>query len=434
MAYVGDKLPLMRNDKLSVQPESVYGQDPGVITQDNIVPFESGSITETPEQIRQETVRESRTMNRKDNTIWTSEGEAECLYRGGGTNGADTGGGATAADARPEGIHHLIKAHIGTDAELAAVTTVAGSTATQIKLDTGGGTGRERGDLITWYDATLGKLLSRFVVSVSGDDVNVWPPLDGGDVPGAGEYVYGQVQLRQAGTKTQHPSLYVKHWDGDEIVRGFGGVLVPTMGIEVPLAEYASFSFTLNGLRGADPAAGSIPGGVYAPRNPNFPALGLDAFMMYYSYGREGHAGGVFPVTPLSLSVESTYELATITALDSVNTPKRLRLGMREVTATLEVLYDDVEIVDDFRNADRISLIAVVGRNSYSVNAGWQPKSYNAFVLGLPQMSIDTLDMPEHEDTKKLTLGLTAEPVQYNVETQMFFDEEFTMAFLGEAG
>jgi len=429
MAYVGDKLPLGRNDKFTLQPEVTYGTDPGDPTQDNIQPIETGSIGEAPEQIRAGTIRESRSMNRKDNTIWTSEGEMDCLFRGGKASGADTVAPVT-GDARPEGIHHAIKAHLGSEQEIATTATIAGCTTILLKLDVGGGTNRALGDPIVWYDAVQSKILSRFVTDVSGDDVSIWPPLDAGDVPGAGEVVYGSVIVRQVGTKTLMPSLYGKFYDGDEIIRGFPGIVIPTMSIDVPLAEYSTFSFTMNGLRGSDPVNGNVPTGIAGPYNPNFPALGLDAFMMYYSKGTED---AVFPVNPLTLSVESNLELHTITTLESVDTPKRLRLGMREVTATLEVLYEDKAILEDFRRADRVSLIAVIGRDSYSVGGGWLPKSFNAYVIGLPQCSIDTVETTEHEDTKKLTIGLTAEPITLGLGDTSWLDKEFVLAYLGES-
>lgn len=439
MPYVGDELILGRNSKLTAQKESTYGVDPGDPTQDHIIPFETASIATTPEQIQAETIRQSRSKNRKDNTIWLSEGDAEALWRGGRTTGADPLAiTPETLDALPEGIHHLLEAHFGTRFLLAPALTDTGCTTTTLKTPGAGFGNYEPGDLVVWYDDTIPKLQIRFIREVTDPaTVVIWPPLDVAEVPPDLMVIYGLGMYRYAGTKVLHPSLTLKAYDGDVIKRTITGVKVPTLDIEIPLAEYATFSFGFAGQKGTDPILATVPSGVTGPRNPNFPAVGLDTAFLYIGDSAaplSDDPGVIYGVTPLSLSISSSFEVHNITGMDDVNTPHAIRLGMRDVTATLEVLYDDPQILKDFRAGRRISILGICGRDSLIPGASWPsaaPKAYNAFAFGLQQLSIDSVDMPDQEDEKKLTLTLTSEPGDLGIGRQMNFDQELVLAALG---
>jgi len=443
LAYTGDKLILDRNDLLTIQAEGAsFNTDPGAATQvTDVVAFESASFSDKKETIVAETVRGSRSRNKKNDTLWSVEGEIEAIYRGGRDTGADSSAALPGDDeVYPEGMENLLGSHFGVvGAEYAAAAThaVTPSTVTTLELVVGDGSKFQRGDLVVWYDITDATARARFVAGVATDTLTIWPALAAGDIPAVDTQLFGRAQYRYAGTAVQHPSLFAKAnqgFDGtNALIKMFGGLKANELTIDIPLSDFAKFRFGLQGVRtGTDPAYGAVAGGVTQPRNPNFGVLGLNNTFCYYSR----NDGSVYGLCPLSLSVTSSFEVHRITCLEDLNTARALRLGMRDVTAQLDVVLDDPALMKDFRDSDRISIIHLAGRDSYFNHANWSPWGFNAFALGLPQCSIDDINDDEYEDTKKVTLTLSAEVPDFETAQATNvtgWDQEMTFCCLGSA-
>ena len=438
MPYAGDKVLLNRNDLLTLQVEGPINTDPGNAAQEDVVSFETASMRDAKETAQAATVRGSRTRDRKLDTLWTCEGEVESVYRGGGVSGAAS---ATAVPAPgtigAEGLVNLLEAHFGQSATYAAGTTIAACTTTLLKLDVGDGANYTPGDIVTWYDVADAAVVARFVAAVTGDDVSIFPPLAAGQVPAAGVKTYSRRQYRYVDSFTQHPTLFGKFnkgFDGsDAMVCPFGGIVANELTLESPLADLVKLRFGLQGLRAAtDPAFGAVAGGLVHPRNPNKPLVGLGQTFAFYC--KEG--GEIYALRPVNLSLTSSFAAHRTPTLQDQNTSGTHRLGMRDVTASLEVLWDDELIPQNFRAGDRIAFLHVAGRRSEYYHANWSPLAFNAVVFGMPACSIDNVEESENEDEKKLTLSLVGEAGDYGVaqaNAEWGWDDELSFCELGSA-
>ena len=225
-----------------------------------------------------------------------------------------------------------------------------------------------------------------------------------------------------------------KGFDGsDAMVCPFGGIVANELTLESPLADLVKLRFGLQGLRAAtDPAFGAVAGGLVHPRNPNKPLVGLGQTFAFYC--KEG--GEIYALRPVNLSLTSSFAAHRTPTLQDQNTSGTHRLGMRDVTASLEVLWDDELIPQNFRAGDRIAFLHVAGRRSEYYHANWSPLAFNAVVFGMPACSIDNVEESENEDEKKLTLSLVGEAGDYGVaqaNAEWGWDDELSFCELGSA-
>jgi len=142
----------------------------------------------------------------------------------------------------------LMEAALGAKAVAATqYDTVAGSTVSVVKVDTGEGVNFQRGQGLLIKDGTNGYKI-RPVLSVSGDDLTLGFKLNAGTAPASGVNLGKCVLYKPA--DSSHPSMSV--WD----YRGNGGAVqlaagarVTEMGIEASSGELINGSFAMSGIK-----------------------------------------------------------------------------------------------------------------------------------------------------------------------------------------
>ena len=123
--------------------------------------------------------------------------------------------------------------------------TVASSTVSVVKLDSGEGANKERGEALLIKDPVNGYSI-RPIASISGDDLTVWPNLSA--APGTGVNVGKAVLYKPADSGHQSLSLWSYHGDSD-LTQLVSGCRVTSLDITANAEEPIEVSATLEGLK-----------------------------------------------------------------------------------------------------------------------------------------------------------------------------------------
>lgn len=364
-----------------------YGIDPTIASGDVIEFVPPFTLEPTREEIKREVV--NRSFDEVEPVLGSERvaGDIGVELHGSGSAG-------TASEADP-----LWQCAIGERDASSASTTIAASTTTLIKLDTGEGVNHKVGQHIM-LDPTsggTGAYEASRITNISTDDLTVSPAFS--EAPPVGRAITAGIHYKP--TLTELHSLWAQFWRGDITLETYEGNKCSQLAIDFQSGQTINPVFSFMGQETAEPVSQA-----YALGTPSY-----DSGEVHVARYMVVKIGGVlYPVSATNVTLVNTiFERTDVTKFGLHS----LIRTAREITGSFELLYENKDVDAAFRAGTTAELFILSSHGATSA-----PVIGNTFVLSFPKIRYTAV--PKNAESGLYKYAVTFRAVRTLGEDSMF--------------